>query len=110
MSLSEQQPPDNGTPDHLGEGPLHGYTGDRAPHERPPRVPAGITVAVSREAGSRGSTLARRAAQEELIRHEVLGNLSPEQTAWVNQQVSALVEEKALNRLPGVLDLARMVL
>jgi cytidylate kinase len=127
MSLSEQQPPEDGGPDYPGSGPLHGFQGDRAPHERPPRVPAGITVAVSREAGSRGSTIAKRAgqklgwqvfdqetlehtAQEEIIRQEVLGNLSAEQTAWVNQQMNILVEEKSLNRLPGVLDLARMVL
>jgi cytidylate kinase len=127
MSLSEQQPPEDGPPDFPGDGPLHGFQGDRAAPAPAARVPAGVTVALSREAGSRGSTIAKRAgqklgwqvfdqemlehsAQEETIRHETLGNLSPEQSAWVDRQMNVILEEASLNQRPGVLDLARMVL
>jgi hypothetical protein len=41
------------TPDESRESPRHGFRGDRAP-EPPAEFPAGLTVAVSREAGSRG--------------------------------------------------------
>src|SRR5437763_15408707 len=48
-------------PEELGVTPRHGFQGDRAP--APPRasVPASLTVALSREAGSRDSTIATRA-------------------------------------------------
>ena len=46
-----------------GVSPLHGYRGpqDEGP---PPRIPAGLTIAISREAGSRGATIAKRAGEK----------------------------------------------
>ena len=44
-----------------GESPLHGY---RGVGDAPERLPAGLTVAISREAGARGSTIARLAGRK----------------------------------------------
>lgn len=127
MSDPERRPDDEELLAFPTREPLHGFQGDRAPMPPRPRVPAALTVALSREAGSRGSTIARRAgqklgwqvldqeslehsAQEEVIRQEVLGGLSTEQTAWVDRQFAVLVKEKALNEHVGVLDIVRMVL
>src|SRR5262249_21197274 len=51
-------------PPELGESPRHGFQGDRAPVSRRSEVPASLTIALSREAGSRGSTIAARAGQK----------------------------------------------
>jgi hypothetical protein len=45
--------------DALCESPLHGYPGDRLSQERKP-LPAGLTLCISREAGARGGTIARK--------------------------------------------------
>jgi hypothetical protein len=61
--------------------PLHGYQGDRAPRPAGPDVPAGLTVAVSREAGSRGGSIARRAARKlgwEVYNQELLEYIAQE--------------------------------
>ena len=74
--------------------PLHGYRGDR--HlANPPFLPAGVTVAISREAGSRGTSITKRAGRpnsagrstprkcwstsrrkRRVVREEINGNLS----------------------------------
>ena len=41
------------------ESPLHGNQGDREP-AAVLKAPAGLTVAISREAGARGGSIARR--------------------------------------------------
>lgn len=45
--------------DSSGQSPLHGYSGDRLSPERKP-TPAGLTLCISREAGARGGTIARK--------------------------------------------------
>jgi len=44
------------------EAPVHGFRGD-APDDGPAARPRGLTVAVSREAGARGTTLARKVGE-----------------------------------------------
>ncbi|HYH65889.1 MAG TPA: cytidylate kinase family protein [Urbifossiella sp.] len=46
----------------LGQAPVHGFRGD-APDDGPAARPRGLTVAVSREAGARGTTLARKVGE-----------------------------------------------
>jgi cytidylate kinase len=127
MIFTEQRPDEEELRAFPTREPLHGFQGDRAPVAPAPRMPAAVTIALSREAGSRGSTIARRAgqklgwqvydqeslehtAQEEIIRQEILGSLSAEQTAWVEGRLKELAHEKELSEFPGVTDLARMVL
>src|SRR3954467_14723178 len=50
------QPPETTWADE--EAPLPGFQGDRAAAARP-AAPGGLTIAVSREAGARGGTIAR---------------------------------------------------
>jgi cytidylate kinase len=111
----------------LHESPRHGFQGDRVAEPRGPRLPASLTVAISREAGSRGASIARRVgeqlgwqvytqdlleytAQEELIRQGVFDGLSPEAACWVEQQLekSPVCSERMCDQ--RTLDLVRMVL
>jgi cytidylate kinase len=107
-----------------GLTPLHGFRGLEA---AAPPLPRALTVAISREAGARGGTIAARAgeklgwqvytqemleyiAQEINFRQEMLDNLSPTAHAWVAEQLERLLKEQNLSRNPTVLELARMVL
>src|SRR5438067_21858 len=46
----------------LLETPRHGFQGDRGALPERPAFPRGLTVAISRETGARGATIARRVA------------------------------------------------
>ncbi len=110
------------------ESPQHGFQGDRAPAPPASGVPAALTVAVSREAGARGSTIARRAGRklgwqvydQELLEYmaqdptaiqSMVEALKPEAMAWVEEQLERLLDGGAnasTNR--PVANLARVVL
>src|SRR5438552_5146530 len=100
--------------------PLHGFQGDRAPRPVPPDVPAALTVALSREAGSRGGSIARRAArklgwevynqelleyiaQEGAFRRDMAETLSAVATAWAEQRLHSLERELSLGDQPSLL-------
>jgi cytidylate kinase len=108
-----------------GETPRHGFRGDS--EEGPPAFPWGLTVAISRESGARGATIAERAAaklgwqvysqelleyiaQEGTFRQDVLDNLPVSAGVWVDDQLNRLLKEQNLSRNPSVLELARMIL
>ena len=84
-------------PDASGEAPRHGYQGDRGAAAPPPALPAGLCIALSREAGARGVAIGRRVgqklgwqvfdqelleymAQDAVVRQGVLDNLTPAAT------------------------------
>jgi cytidylate kinase len=109
-----------------GTSPLHGYRG-QAEDEPAPGVPAGLTIALSREAGARGSTIAKRAgeklgwevysqemleyvAQNAAARQDLLDKLTPAAGEWINEQMQQLLERNYLSQNPSVRDLARLVL
>ena len=109
------------------ETPRHGFQGDRAPAAAGPTVPAGLTVAISREAGARGGSIGRRVArklgwgvydqelleymaQETAIRHDVVEPLTPQATDWVEARLQQLLREQNLSQHPLILHLARVVL
>src|SRR5438876_882526 len=90
-----------------GESPLHGYRGAAA--EPAVGVPTGLTIAISREAGARGATIAKRAgeklgwevysqetleygAQNAAFRQGVLDKLSPSAAEWVDEHLRLLLE------------------
>lgn len=114
-------------PEIIGEPPHHGYRGERSPSVIPPGIPAAISIAISREAGARGSTIGHRAAQKlgwqvynqellEYIAHEgafrqnVVDNLSPEAAAWAEERLQKLLREQNLSQHPSIMDLARIIL
>jgi cytidylate kinase len=108
------------------ETPRHGFQGDRG--AKPVNtIPRGLTVALSREAGSRGGSISHRAgvklgwqvysqelleyiAQEGNFRQEVAENLSAEAKAWVDAQLDRLLKAQDLSRNPSIVELARVVL
>jgi cytidylate kinase len=86
-----------------------------------------MTVAISREAGSRGGSIAQRVSaqlgwqlyrQETLeyiagegnFRQELIDSLSPLARAWVDEQLDRLQRQQTLSPHPSVLDLGRMIL
>ena len=107
--------------------PRHGFQGDRGAVPPVRSVPAGLSVAVSRESGSRGGTIARRVArklgwqiydqelleymaQETAVRQGVLEGLQGPAGAWVEERMDRLLREQNLSQHPLVGDLARVVL
>lgn len=107
------------------EGPRHGYRGLK---DTPlGRFPLGLTIAISREAGSRGASIAKRAgmkmgwqqysqelleymAQEGTFRQQVLEQLPAGASDWVEGELQRLLKEQVLSAHPSILELARMVL
>jgi cytidylate kinase len=113
--------------DALGESPHHGFQGDRAPAPVREAVPAALTVAISREAGSRGSTIAGRAgaklgwqvynqelleyiAQEGTFQQDIVENCSPAATRWAEEQLRQLARDHNPRQHPSLLNLARIIL
>ena len=107
--------------------PLHGFQGDRAPLPPAPAWPASLTVAISREAGSRGGTIARRAgrklgwqvynqelleyvAQEGPLRHAITEPLPAVAAAWMEERLQTQLRQQNLSQNPTIAELARIVL
>jgi hypothetical protein len=114
-------------PEALGETPRHGFQGDRAPAPARDQVPAALTVAISREAGSRGSSIATRAgaklgwqiynqelleyvAQEGVFRQDIVDGGSPAAVRWAEEQLQRLLREQNLSQHPSLIALARLIL
>jgi cytidylate kinase len=112
---------------NAADAPRHGFQGDRGARLAPPSLPAALTLAISREAGSRGGSIAQRLAaklgwqlyrqetleyiaQEGNFRQELFDNLTPAAKAWVDENLDRLLREQNLSRNPSVLDLARIIL
>jgi cytidylate kinase len=110
-----------------GESPHHGFRGDHAPAPTLKGVPASLTIAISREAGSRGNTIGNRTgqklawpvynqglleyiAQEGPLRQSIADSLSPEAVRWTQEHLEKLLREQNISQHPSVLDLARIVL
>ncbi len=89
--------------------------------------PHSLTVAVSREAGSRGATIARRAgrklgwqvyhqelleylAQEKQLGRNLLDSLDEAAANWVEEQLERLLREQNLSQNQSMIELARVIL
>jgi hypothetical protein len=107
--------------------PKHGYQGDRAPPSSPLAGPASLTIAISREVGSRGGSIARRAGTKlgwQVYTQELLEYISQESTMqqdienaaseagmrWAAGRLEQLMREQKLSRHPPISNLARIVL
>src|SRR5438067_9124982 len=109
------------------ESPRHGFQGDRAPPPPTPSVPAGLTIAISRETGARGGTIGRRVGrklgwqvydqelleylgQESAVQQGLRESLSPEASRWLDEQLQAHLATGRLDDNPSILSLARLSL
>jgi hypothetical protein len=108
------------------EVPLHGYRGEGG-EEGSPDLPAGLTIAISREAGARGGTIARHAGgklgwqvypqdlleyvtQDAAARQEILEDLPEGAPTWAEEQLNRLRQAGNVSNNPSVIELARIVL
>jgi len=113
--------------EEFGTSPRHGYQGDRQAKETAPAMPTSLTIAISREAGSRGGSIAQRVgtklgwqvyrqdtleyiAQEGNLRQDLLENQTPPARTWVEENLDRLLKQQNLSRHPSVLDMARIIL
>jgi cytidylate kinase len=113
--------------DDLPASPRHGFQGDRGAVPPPRTGPAALTVALSRESGARGGTIARRAArklgwqvydqelleymaQEAGVNPAVFENLPAPLAAWAEARLRQLVQDGEMTDHPTVVNLARVVL
>jgi hypothetical protein len=111
----------------LGESPRHGFQGDRGAAPPPRSGPTTLTIAVSRESGARGDSIARRAArklgwqvydrelleymaQEAVVSQGVVDNLAVTPPDWVESRLQHLLHERRISDHPSVVNLARVIL
>ncbi|MCS7020567.1 MAG: cytidylate kinase-like family protein [Gemmataceae bacterium] len=90
-------------PGFAPEVPVHGYRGESAASARPAIRPGGLTLAISREVGARGGTIARKVGellawqvfdhesidyllQQETARAQLEAELQPQAQEWLQQQ------------------------
>src|SRR5262245_18557548 len=107
-----------------GLSPLHGYRGLPA---QSAGLPRSLSIALSREAGSRGGSIARRLgsrlgwevytqemlevlSQDPALRQELDNDLPEGAAVWVEERLQRLLEEQSVSRHPQVLDLSRILL
>jgi cytidylate kinase len=105
--------------------PLHGFRGERG--GEPSELPAALSITISREAGARGGTIARRAGAKlgwqvynqellEYISHEgpfregVVEHLPAATATWVEERLQLLVREQKISQNQSVIHAARIIL
>lgn len=107
--------------------PHHGFRGEAGPHQARPPWPKSLSIALTREAGARGGTIAARVGarlgwqvfSQELMEYMaqegkqgtgLFDPMAPEAALWIESRLEQLMREQNLGRHPAVLDLARVVL
>ncbi len=112
--------------DLMNDESLAPHHGERGEPVAPAALPRGLTIALSREAGSRGASIARRVgvrlgwdvytqemievlAQESSLHQEIANELPPGATEWVEERLQQLLEEQSISRNPQVMELARVI-
>jgi cytidylate kinase len=115
----------NSTPILTGP-PLHGFRGDAPPAGKLLK-PRGLTVAVSREAGARGGSVAQKVGellgwqvldqelldylmQDETARGQMLSDLPDGAREWADRHLDYLQRERRLTADPGTAEMVRLVL
>ncbi len=105
--------------------PQHGFRGDA--DAVPPARPRGLTVAISREAGARGPTIASKVAdilawqvfdhdtldylaQNDTARAQFLADVPDDALAWADAQLARLQRDRGLSVEGETLRLVRLVL
>lgn len=110
----------------LLEPPLHGNQGDREPAPVL-EAPLGLTLAISRETGARGGSIAQRVGKrlgwqvytQELLeflcanesaRSHVLTDVPPNAASWADAQLGRLRREKVINAAAELGEMPRLIL
>ncbi len=110
-----------------GDTPQHGFQGDREARPTLATVPAALTIALARESGARGGTIARRVARklnwqvydqdlleymthDTVVRQGIFDALTPAANEWVEAHLEGLLQKQNLSQHPSVVNLARVVL
>jgi cytidylate kinase len=110
----------------LSGPPLHGFRGDQPPAVRLTR-PKGLSVAISREAGARGTTVARKVGellgwqvfdqesldyllQDDTARGQLLADVPDGAKEWAGEQLDRLRREQRLNADPETAGMVRLIL
>ena len=110
----------------LLEPPLHGNQGDREP-AGVLEAPLGLTVAISREAGARGGSIARRVGKRlgwqvytqdlleymcgnETARSQLLADTPKESTAWADHQLERLRRDNVVSPKVELGEMPRLIL
>ena len=113
------------SPEASLETPRHGFRGE--PARAASGVPVSLTIAISRETGSRGASIAKRVgeklgwqvysqelleyiAREGNFRHDLTNQLVPTASQWLEENFHQLLRQQTLSRNPGVLEVSRIVL
>lgn len=113
--------------DEPRESPRHGFQGDRGAPPPPRSGPSALTITVSREAGARGGTIARRVGrklgwqvydqellefmtQEMVVSQGVLDAPPAAPVDWVEACLQQMIRDKTLSEHPTIVNLARVVL
>jgi cytidylate kinase len=124
---SPQVPGPPAAGDELRESPRHGFQGDRGAPPPARTGPAALTIAVSREAGARGGSIARRVgrklawqvydqelleymAQESVVSQGVLDNPPAAPADWAESRLQQLLRDKQMIDHPSIRNLARVIL
>lgn len=122
--MTLESPDSDVKPSGSGPVPRHGFPGERPPS---PTFPASLTIAVSREAGSRGGSIARRVgrklgwqvynqelldtiAQEGAFAEGVVTNMTAEASAWADEHLQSLLRKHVISEHPTIKELAKIVL
>ncbi len=104
---------------------MHGFRGEEPTTEL--TRPRGLTVAISRLAGARGTTIARKVAdilawqvfdhdtldylvQDDTARAQLLADVPADARRWADAQLAHLQRDRNLNADPDALQLIRLVL
>jgi hypothetical protein len=120
--MSDQVRPDSDS----GHTPRHGFQGNRLPSPAA-SVPAGLSIAVSREAGARGGTIGRRVgrklgwqvydqealeyiAQQGTVRQDLLAAQDAAAGRWAEDRLQQLSRAGLLSATPPLVNLTRVIL
>ena len=107
------------------DAPKHGYRGDAA-DVRPMARPRGYTITISREAGARGSSIAKSVSeslgwqmfdqemlgfltQNEQAKDELLAETPPDAVDWANTEVQSLAQSQRIVSGVDTTELIRLV-
>jgi len=104
--------------------PLHGYRGNRIPHES--NELRGLTIAISREAGARGTAIAKKVAQQlgwqlfdqdllaylvqnESAREELLAEVPAGLRRWAEERHRGFLEQRRGSEFPEMYDWLKLL-